>query len=242
LARLQAPFEWNFLFHIWFFVIPLSALGMGLGSLQTYGLCFSLTPRNVGIGLAVFLPFVLFPLVGEALFAQVRLQPRLVGHVAETLLFQFLFVAVGEELFYTGFIQGTLNDVYGRPLRWGETSYGAGAIATAVLLGIGHLLNPFKPHLGIYTLDWGAFVWTASTGFLSCLARERSGNLLVPILAHAGINAYLTLFVMDLPGRIGFFAAACVTMPLLAAWAAGPESTPCEKCEQPQAPSVSSSD
>jgi membrane protease YdiL (CAAX protease family) len=222
LAWIQDLFKWNFLFHVWFFLIPLSALAMKLGTLKGYGLTLPHSLRTVVMGTAPFLAFALFPFLGEALFAEVKIQPRLVGHIPQTLLFQYLFAACGEELFFRGFIQGSLNAAYGRPWRWGETPLGVGAIATAVLFGSAHLLNSFKPHLGVYALDWMAFAVTLGGGFVLGLARERAGTLVVPILGHALLNSYQTVFVVNLPGQVGLSAAIGVCFPLVAMWAAGP--------------------
>jgi membrane protease YdiL (CAAX protease family) len=122
-----------------------------------------------------------------------------------TLVFQIIFSGFGEEFLYRGFIQGELNRVFQKRFVFGKLNFGWGLIITAVLFGIGHLLNPFNPFQGHFNIDISSFVFTTILGAFLGLIREYFGGLIVVSLIHGGGNVFPTLFDTSLYGNIGYW-------------------------------------
>jgi len=110
-----------------------------------------------------------------------RLQPRLPEGFALQALLQLLVVAFPEELFYRGYVQGSLRRLLpGRPVRLLGADLGPGFLLTQLLFAVGHLAT-FQP------FRLGTFFPGLVFGWL----RERSGGLAAPILFHALSNLFL---------------------------------------------------
>lgn len=110
-----------------------------------------------------------------------RLAPRLPDGFALQALLQLLVVALPEELFYRGWLQGRLRQVLpGRPLRVLGADLGPGFLLTQLLFAVGHLAS-FQP------FRLGTFLPALVFGWL----RERTGGLAAPILFHAFSNLFL---------------------------------------------------
>jgi membrane protease YdiL (CAAX protease family) len=106
-----------------------------------------------------------------------RLPPRL----ALTAAVQLFVVALPEELFYRGWMQGTwAASAPDRRARVLGASLGAGFLATQALFAAGHLvvLQPWR-------------LATFFPGLLFGWVRERSGGLAAPILLHALSNLFI---------------------------------------------------
>jgi len=105
------------------------------------------------------------------------------GHVFASVVWILLFSAVGEELFFRGYIQGRCNQVFGRRWRIGRTSFGPGLFLAAGFFGFVHVLNPYD-----YFAQSGSLYWqhglTTATAMSFGILREYSGNLWAPILVH----------------------------------------------------------
>lgn len=90
----------------------------------------------------------------------------------------------GEEIFFRGYVQGRLNEAFGRPWQILGTRFGPGLFLAALLFGLVHALNPF---------DWfrmeGRFaLWHGAAAALSLhagLLRERTHGILAPALVHS---------------------------------------------------------
>jgi len=105
------------------------------------------------------------------------------GHVFASMAWILLLSAVGEELFFRGYIQGRCNQVFGRPWRIGRTSFGPGLFLAAGFFGFVHVLNPYD-----YFAQSGSLYWqhglTTATALSFGILREYSGSLWAPILVH----------------------------------------------------------
>lgn len=117
------------------------------------------------------------------------LSERLVGF-----LFYVLFLGLGEEFFFRGYIQSRLNAAFGRPFRFWGVSWGWGLVITALIFGFMHILNPFNPFLGKFDLYiwWG--VWTVFAGLTTGYIREKAGSVLPPALLHGLPQGIAVLF------------------------------------------------
>ncbi|MCU0677085.1 MAG: CPBP family intramembrane metalloprotease [Myxococcota bacterium] len=87
-----------------------------------------------------------------------------------------VFVPVAEELFFRGFVFGTLERVRGANV----------ALAfTVILFAVVHLPQQWGA--------WGAFASVATTGLALTLMRRFTGSTLLCALVHLGHNAWITL-------------------------------------------------
>jgi membrane protease YdiL (CAAX protease family) len=82
---------------------------------------------------------------------------------------QLVVVALPEEFFFRGFVQGRLREVYSAPVAW---------IATAAIFALGHLLVTFEP----------AALAVFFPGLLFGLLRMWTGSILAGTLFHATCN------------------------------------------------------
>jgi len=90
-------------------------------------------------------------------------------------------VALPEELFYRGWVEGTLRRrLPGRSVRFLGAELGPGFLLTQLLFAAGHLAT-FQP------FRLGTFFPGLVFGWL----RERTGGLAAPILFHALSNLFL---------------------------------------------------
>jgi hypothetical protein len=102
---------------------------------------------------------------------QFRFPSKLAGLVA----WQFLGVALPEEVFFRGWLQGRLNQRLGRAWPIPGAMIGPGLFLSALVFALAHLLvkpEPIRLLVFFPALLFGYF-------------REREGSVLVPILAHA---------------------------------------------------------
>jgi uncharacterized protein len=76
--------------------------------------------------------------------------------------------ALGEELFFRGYVQSRLNGVFGRPWQLFGVPIGPGLLVASLLFGSIHVLNPTRPFEGHWEFSW---LWGA-IGVLMISARE----------------------------------------------------------------------
>lgn len=152
--------------------------------------------RSLGVGLAwCALVFPLF-VVGFSLFQRLVLHHRLVLDAARLLgagpgwwlefaLWQFAMIALSEELFFRGFLQTGLNARWKRRWRLLGAEVGAAWPVTAALFALGHLATTPHP----------ARLLVFFPGLLMGWLRERSGNLVAPIVFHGLANLLMEVLV-----------------------------------------------
>jgi uncharacterized protein len=158
-----------------------------------------------GVALLVFPPFAaaflafarILPLLPEGprsllapYGAPVGLQLRLPDGFALEAAVQFLVVALPEELFYRGWVQGSLRRLPGRSWRVLGAELGPGFLATQALFAAGHLAS-FQP-------------WRLGTFFPGLLfgwLRERTGGLAAPVILHALSNLLLRVLEASVYGK-----------------------------------------
>ena len=179
---------------VMFLIVPFLAL-RGRGEIEAYG--FTLRPVGLSLKLTALLVFVGLPLfvVGfvlwtrfacahlpalvpascaHALHPSLRWPPDLLTRAAA----QLIVVALPEELFFRGYVQGRLEDAW--PPRWrlfGAPLGGAWLLAS-LLFGAGHFLVSFEPQMLTRVFPGLVFGWL--------FARTRS--LVAPTLFHAACN------------------------------------------------------
>ena len=109
----------------------------------------------------------------------------------ETILFQWTAPGLDEELFYRGVLLLAMNEAFRARLSILGAPMGYGGLLTCVLFGFAHALDYGA---GGYSFDMITFILTGVPSFILLWLRERTGSLLLPILAHNIANGAFTLF------------------------------------------------
>lgn len=119
--------------------------------------------------------------------------------VATSLVF---FTAIGEEVFFRGYVQSRLNGVFGRPWRFWGASFGPGLFIASLLFGLIHVFNPTKPYEGRWEFSW---VWGAGAflvgGVLYGYLREWTGSIWCGTVVHALSGEYQGIWQVFLSKR-----------------------------------------
>ena len=107
-----------------------------------------------------------------------------VGNCISALIFYILFLGLGEELLFRGYIQSRLNEAWGKPYQFFGVHWGWGVVITSILFGIMHILNLGSLIDGNWQLTpwWG--LWTFFGGLVSGFVREKTGSIVAPTLLH----------------------------------------------------------
>ena len=99
------------------------------------------------------------------------------------LLYHLLCVALPEEVFYRGYMQSRLNEVFRKRVRVLSAPLGFGWLLTAVLFAVGHYLIDFRPDTLATFFPGLVFGWL----------RERTGSVLASTIFHALCNGTVLL-------------------------------------------------
>ena len=163
--------------------VPLGAIILGDRDFDGCGL--GRPSRGAGRDLAGF-AFLVMPvfLAGFFLLAVGRwgreFHPRWMapGAAGELLVWQLLGVALPEEVFFRGWLQGRLNRLFPSRVRLLGAQVGPGLLLAAGLFAAFHLLvSPAPSRLLVFF-----------PGLLFGLFRERTKSVAVPVLTHALAN------------------------------------------------------
>jgi len=103
----------------------------------------------------------------------------------EVLVSSLVFGGLCEELFFRGYVQGSLDRAIGKE---------ASPVVSGVIFGAAHLANYVNPLTGKYSLNTGAVVWVLVSCFVGVyfgLLRRKCGDIYCPALFH-GLQDYTT--------------------------------------------------
>lgn len=109
----------------------------------------------------------------------------------ETIAFQWTMPGLDEELFYRGTLLLALNEAFRGRIGIAGAPIGYGGVLTSLLFGITHALS-YKA--GAVDFDLMTFAMTGLPAFLLLWLRERTGSLVLPVIAHNIANGASTLF------------------------------------------------
>jgi len=109
----------------------------------------------------------------------------------ETIAFQWTMPGLDEEVFYRGVLLLMMNEAFGGRVSVLGAQIGYGGLLTSVLFGLAHGLSYGE---GAYAFDTTLFLITAGPSLLLLWMRERTGSVLMPIIAHNVANGAFTLF------------------------------------------------
>jgi CAAX protease family protein len=185
-----------------FLLLP-QALLRERGDIERYG--FTTRPRDLGLKVAAFGIFVILPLFVLGFIAYNRAlcqyAPRLVGGICYRVLHphfrlpggfammaaaQLVVVALPEELFFRGYIQGRLEDAW--PPKWNlfGARVGGAWLMGSVLFALGHFFVTFQPQMLTRVFPGLVFGWM--------FARTRS--ILAGTIFHAACNLLMEVLAV----------------------------------------------
>lgn len=106
------------------------------------------------------------------------------GNAISALIFYVLFLGIGEELLFRGYIQSRLNIAFGRSFTFFGVRWGWGAVIAAALFGLMHVIN-----VGGFVaqqwqlMPWWGF-WTFCSGLVFAFVREKTSGIVAPAILH----------------------------------------------------------
>lgn len=124
-----------------------------------------------------------FPLLVGAAFRRMTLG------LFSTVLWQLAFGGFGEELFYRGYIQSTVNEEYGRHWSVEGVGFGPGLLVSSALYGLDRALNTFRPLQGVFTVSWSWGFYAFSLGVFYGFIREHTGDVVGSGVANGLVDA-----------------------------------------------------
>ena len=108
----------------------------------------------------------------------------------ETIAFQWTMPGLDEEFFYRGTLLLALNEAFRTKTGLLGAPIGYGGVLTCVLFGLTHALSYEAGAVGV---DLMTFAMTGLPSFFLLWLRERTGSLLMPVIAHNVANGASTL-------------------------------------------------
>jgi len=114
--------------------------------------------------------------------------------LARVLVISLMTGGLCEELFFRGYVQGSLNRAIGHE---------ASPIVSGMIFGVAHLANYVNPLTGKYSLDAGAVIWVLISCFVGVyfgLLRRICGDIYCPTLFH-GLQDFTTSVISILTGK-----------------------------------------
>ena len=143
--------------------------------------------RKVGLNLAqrngLFAPVGVTVLLC-ALFLYLALSDSSGAADLETVVFQWTMPGIDEELFYRGVLLVAMNEAFRRRIPVLGAPIGYGGLMTSLLFGLVHSLG----YADGFTFAPETFAVTALPSLILLWLRERTGSILLPVIAHNFAN------------------------------------------------------
>ena len=161
--------------------------GLSLGNLRK-DLKWSLYILLITFGLGGIVAFLCI-LAGLGSPGEVNL-----GRLAGDALWYLVMVGFAEELFFRGYVQSRLNEVftheYGSLIGFRFTWHQGTLITAIFYFGLPHLLTDINPFTGDFEVSAGTVLIALSACFLGLIfgvMREKTGNVILPTVTHFSI-------------------------------------------------------
>lgn len=106
------------------------------------------------------------------------------ANAVSAFVFYVLFLGLGEELLFRGYIQSRLTAAWGRPYRFFGVAWGWSVVIASMLFGLMHVLNLGSLAGGDWQLTWWWGLWTFFAGLVLGFVREKTGSIIAPTLLH----------------------------------------------------------
>lgn len=155
---------------------------------EEFGLRLSFNAGTAGDCVRFLIPVLLVELV--ALWFLVPAQmPSLEDH-----LFQITAPGITEEIAFRGVLLALLDRAFPKRVRFVGAELGWSAVVTSLLFGLWHGLD-VNSHFEV-SVELAPMVIPTAGGFVLAWCRARSGTLILPILAHSGMNEVANLIAL----------------------------------------------
>ena len=99
-------------------------------------------------------------------------------------LWLFVGAGIGEELFYRGYIQSRVDEVWGQPKRVLGFDVGAGLVVSSLLFGLVHGLNTVDYFHDRFDFNWRMGISSVFGGAYFSLIRSRTGSVWPGAVLH----------------------------------------------------------
>lgn len=109
---------------------------------------------------------------------------------AETIAFQWTMPGLDEEIFYRGVLLLAMNEAFRAKLPVLGAPIGYGGLLTSVLFGLAHGLSYED---GAFAFDTMTFAMTGVPSLVLLWLREKTGSIVMPVIAHNVANGASTL-------------------------------------------------
>jgi membrane protease YdiL (CAAX protease family) len=166
-----------------FLYIPLGIIFYLRRKPEEYGITLQRLGQSLKVGIItsiLILPlFVVFYLIYQQRYLYQPFRWSVEQGWYSILLFHLLCVAFPEEVFYRGYMQSRLDQVYTKRYTLFGTQVGCGFLYTALLFALGHYLIVFQLSSLATFFPGLAFGWL----------RERTGGIAASTLFHALCNS-----------------------------------------------------
>jgi membrane protease YdiL (CAAX protease family) len=186
------PGHYNWAGKLFELIVSLIALALLIGlakwKREEFGLRLAF---NAGTGRAIvrfLLPVLLIELVALWFLVPAGV-PSIESH-----FFQLIAPGITEELAFRGVLLALLDRAFAGRVCLIGAPLGRGTVITSLLFGLWHGLD-VDAHLHP-TLEVAPMVIPTLGGFVLAWCRARSGSLLLPILAHSGMNEVANLIAL----------------------------------------------
>lgn len=117
------------------------------------------------------------------------------ANAVSALVFYVLFLGLGEELLFRGYIQSRLNAAWGRPFRFYGVNLGWGIVLASALFGLMHVIDLGAVVSGGWKPQWWWGFWTFFGGLVLGFVREKTGSIMAPAILHGLPQALAAVFM-----------------------------------------------
>ncbi|HDH07067.1 MAG TPA: CPBP family intramembrane metalloprotease [Thermoproteales archaeon] len=190
------------------------------GKLREYGLVPHNFKFSLKWGAYTFLVFSLTSLAAIVVSNSMGILRKVNPHLLLIdVIWFFIFVGFAEELFFRGYIQSRLNEVFTRKyekILGIEFKWSQGTLITGIFFfGLPHLLVAVNPFTGQVTLTPLILIITLFACFIGVILgviRERTGDIILPTLIHGlidfttfGLGRFTGLMISNIATMIALF-------------------------------------
>ncbi|MBN1877682.1 MAG: CPBP family intramembrane metalloprotease [Anaerolineae bacterium] len=106
-----------------------------------------------------------------------------------------IFVGLAEEVWYRGYIQTRLNQVFARRWTFFGVQWGWGVLIASLIFGFTHVLNGWNLETGEFHPLWWWGAWTTTSSLLFAYVREKTGSVVAGSILHGLPQALVYFFV-----------------------------------------------
>lgn len=135
--------------------------------------------------------WIVFAVLSAALFALAYQTGDGRPDDLETIAFQWTMPGLDEELFYRGVLLLAMNEAFTARARLLGAPIGYGGLLTSALFGLAHALSFGEAGA---SFDAATFAMTGIPSLILLWLREKTGSLILPVLAHNVSNGAFNLF------------------------------------------------